>query len=108
MTEKCSVHVPGSGGWYRYHCSRAASLQENGRWFCKQHAPSTEAARKAKWKAEMEWREAGYSVGHAERSIVEYALLPDLTLEKIRELAATYNSLVAKRDELRKKWEEIK
>lgn len=49
----CSDNV--WNGFHGYACSRTGKLNEDGKWWCKQHAPSTKAAKRAqseaKWKA---------------------------------------------------------
>lgn len=54
-------------------CTRKATVERNGKWWCKQHDPEAEsarmAAREAKWKAEDEAKEAvhGAALALAER-----------------------------------------
>lgn len=48
----CSEHV--WSGFHGYPCSRSGKLNEDGKWWCKQHAPSAKAARSAKTSAKWE------------------------------------------------------
>jgi hypothetical protein len=46
-TVHCSELVKGLGGWYSRECSRTATVKENGKNYCRQHAPSLVQARRA-------------------------------------------------------------
>ena len=39
--------------FHNYACSRSGKLNEDGKWWCKQHAPSTRAAKRA--QSEAKW-----------------------------------------------------
>jgi len=55
---RCSGKVSSGSGWGSHQCSRKASVEEGGKWWCKQHLPSAEKARRetseARWKAQRE------------------------------------------------------
>lgn len=60
---KCSGQVWPTGRWPRpYACSNPATVEENGQWWCKSHAPSfveqRRKKREAKWRAKNNEREA--------------------------------------------------
>lgn len=46
MAHKCSANVA-SGSFRVQSCSRPGTVEEGGKWWCKQHAPSIQAARRA-------------------------------------------------------------
>jgi hypothetical protein len=55
----CAERIYSSrGGWH--DCSRTGVVQENGRWWCRQHAPSAKQAKRdaqdTKWGAELRAR----------------------------------------------------
>lgn len=49
------------GAWSHTSCTRTGSVEEGGKWWCKQHAPSTEAKKKAeresRWQANDQARD---------------------------------------------------
>lgn len=51
ITQQCSARVHGAGGGRFAHrmrpCSKPATLEEGGAWYCATHAPSKVAARRA-------------------------------------------------------------
>ncbi len=59
MTEKCSAKVAAPGGWHTLPCSRKGVNFDQDKWWCKQHTPSVEAARKAAQlvKYKVQWAE---------------------------------------------------
>ncbi len=62
---RCEGETYDPSGWgHHYRCSRNGKLEENGKWWCKQHAPSSVKARgeasAARWKAEHQKRMAPY------------------------------------------------
>ena len=65
-----------SGG-RSHQCSRAGVVEENGKLWCKQHAPSSEKARRdardKKWAAEAQVRAAGYAIDSARLDCAEAA-----------------------------------
>lgn len=52
----CAGTVTEPGGWHDYSCTRSGTIEENGKWWCRQHAPSLiaekRAAKEAAWAAE--------------------------------------------------------
>lgn len=59
--ERCSATVPGPGGWQRHQCGRKGKVEEEGKLWCRQHAPSEvkrrgdeRRAKWERWKAEEE------------------------------------------------------
>jgi hypothetical protein len=56
--------------FHRYTCGKTASLEHEGKWYCKRHHPPTikakDAARSAKWDAE--WKAAQAAVKKAVES----------------------------------------
>lgn len=65
------------GGYHLRQCSRKVSLTENGRGYCKQHAPSVEKARddarQARWKRDEDVRDAHRAIQKAKYAIVAAA-----------------------------------
>lgn len=91
-----SVH----DGWRFNNCSRAGSVERDGKWWCKQHDPDAVKARKdarhAKWQAH--WDEMGLRRKQEEAD----RLILDLARKCYRQ-QATYDELmeaVAKREAL--------
>ena len=62
---RCAKEVTGEGGWHHHQCPRKIALTEEGKGWCRQHAPSSVAATRkagqarweAKWAAQREARE---------------------------------------------------
>ena len=56
----CQGLISSGGGWgHSYHkCGKVASVEEDGKWYCKVHAPSLKKARRDK-------RDAGYKASWA-------------------------------------------
>lgn len=59
MDNRCQTSVPDDGMGITFHrCNHAATVTENGKRYCRQHAPSIikarQAARGALWKADRE------------------------------------------------------
>ena len=61
MSERCSKIVPGAG-WYRHDCSRKATVERDGKWWCWQHDPEYVAEKRRteeeKWEADSKNRSA--------------------------------------------------
>jgi len=55
MNTQCSASV--WDVWHSHRCHRNGTVHEEGKWWCKQHSPSAEKARreasKARWDAKM-------------------------------------------------------
>lgn len=82
VSKRCVASVSFGGGSVSFHqCRWTASVQENGRWYCRLHAPSiVEAKRKAKngkweaeWKAEWAKRRHQDAINDARDAVVEAA-----------------------------------
>ena len=60
--EACSKRVFSGARWdMRGHmCGFAATVQEEGKWYCKRHAPSAETAKREKWEADFEAKQKAY------------------------------------------------
>ena len=70
--DRCTETVFDSSGWgHSSRCSRAAKVTEDGKGYCKQHAPSSVKARRekqsAKWDHENEGRRLGRVVNRCGR-----------------------------------------
>lgn len=73
-------------------CLLNASVQEDGKWWCKTHAPSAMAARRsattARWDAETRRADARYALKAAERAVLdrvyEFVCTCDAELERLR------------------------
>lgn len=50
----CAAIVHDTQSWRGRNCTRAGTVHENGKYWCKQHAPSAEKARRDKAQAEWE------------------------------------------------------
>jgi len=70
---RCS-HTGMFGTYHLSQCTRKASVTEEGKGWCKQHAPSSvkarDEARSARWKSEEEFRNAQYAVNRARNAVV--------------------------------------
>lgn len=71
------------GNWARkFPCAKPASIEENGKWWCRQHAPSLVAERiekrNAEWRRKREAERAAASrkdaIASAERAVIEAAV----------------------------------
>lgn len=67
------------GPWsHSNQCSRAGVLREDGKYWCKQHAPSLvakkQAARSTKWDAEYKFKTLGWDIQAAKNQIAEAAI----------------------------------
>jgi hypothetical protein len=60
--KQCSARVWHNGGVWKHPCQRYGVIEENGDWWCKQHAPSivkaSDDARQDKWTREWAERDA--------------------------------------------------
>jgi hypothetical protein len=65
--------------WHDTSCSRAGTVEEDGKWWCKQHAPSTETRKKAereeRWAANYLAR--NQTITLAAKLRLAYALEPE-------------------------------
>ena len=72
ISGRCAAEV--YEGYSHHACRSAATLEEDGRSWCKRHAPSTaaalEARRKARWDREAELVAARGRVAQAEREVL--------------------------------------
>lgn len=64
-------------GWHERPCTRRGSVEEDGKWWCKQHAPSAQKARdderNRKYEAKRASRQRGHAAKLARYEIVTYA-----------------------------------
>ena len=64
MSERCSKIVPGAG-WYRHDCSRKATVERDGKWWCWQHDPEYVAEKRRKeeekWEVDSKKRSANWA-----------------------------------------------
>jgi hypothetical protein len=71
---RCCAEVWPAGAWRFSRCSRVGVVEEGGKFYCRQHAPSAAAARREargkKWRLEKASRDAGYAVETAKEGIV--------------------------------------
>lgn len=75
----CCAKVPRDGGWRTLYsaCKRRATVERDGKWYCRQHDPQAKEARReatrARWDAEARERDRGYRRDAAGREIVALA-----------------------------------
>lgn len=73
-----SVRVPGMGFGRFHQCRRAGVFLEEGKYWCKQHAPSTVKKRRdeltRKWDAQYAAKKHGWAVQEAAAEVVEAAV----------------------------------
>ena len=73
----CSKEVWRGFGFGHNFCTRNGSVQEDGKWWCKQHAPSAEKARdderNRKYETEVARRKKQHAATLAQYEIVKYA-----------------------------------
>jgi len=58
---RCEATVFG-GRVQSWQCARDGKLNEDGKWWCKQHAPSTQADKAAKWSAQFEAQRQNHKI----------------------------------------------
>lgn len=72
--ERCAKQIYQAGSWHTYPCSRKGIIEEDGSLWCKQHAPSSVATRRAetnaRWDRERDARRRQNRIEAAERGLV--------------------------------------
>jgi hypothetical protein len=115
MKHMCNGRVPASNGFGTVPCSRAGVIEENGKWWCRQHAPSAVTAKREKRRAEDEYHARCMELERAVRNLKEkLTAIAELVAEEMQRtgtldvtdrnatvLTATYDALVAARKALR-------
>jgi len=69
--EKCAASVHDGGNWPSFHrCGRTASVQRDGKHYCKTHDPKRKEAARAAWDAAFDETQAAQDrVGEIEKEI---------------------------------------
>lgn len=103
MKEKCCGrvwHAIGNGHGDLSGCSRNASVERDGKHYCKQHDPEAANARRAasqaKWEREMDLKDA-----ENRRARLEHQACMGCTDEELSDLPALVKKLKEERDELK-------
>jgi len=91
--QMCSEQVSDHGRWVNYYpCKRKGIVEEDGKWWCKQHSPSDKKAkreaRSAKYEKESAVRRAGWDKELAMRVACEGVATEDLRPGMVSELLA--------------------
>lgn len=91
---ECAERVWGERAWNAHPCSRRGVIMEGGKWWCKQHAPSSVKARATerdtKWRLEREATTRNWRRREAEQSLMQAAIkvlaadLPDWAQGSVR------------------------
>jgi len=101
MTQ-CRASVSGGDRWGFHQCTRKGTVDERGMLWCRQHAPSTVAAKNAaqaaKEKAEREKRNARYERDHTRTAVADTALRYFRQQATHDELEAAVNAYAAALD----------
>lgn len=80
--KRCAKRVYRGSWGSGFPCSNTATVEEDGKWWCRQHAPSFVAARRAKrdaelrqkWAAERAAYERKAAITSAEHAVIEAAV----------------------------------
>jgi len=74
--QQCCAEIY-DGGWRPRRCTRPGAVEENGKHYCRQHAPSAGRARRekteARWRAESAYRDAERAVAARKDAVVAAA-----------------------------------